>query len=103
MTRQNRAIAGLLVTLLVVVACGMSFADPRHGAMGPCGLEKGWGPIKIDDRVSVTPRLDSPAIPLACVAVPEPAPRWTGVESATSAPSRLLLVQRLTPRGPPLA
>lgn len=102
MSRRAHAIGVFLVALLVVAACGMSFADAADAATHPCGPENGWGPAKADTSASVKPFLGVPAIPVAFVDVSQPAPRWVGVEDAALAPSRLVLVQPLAPRAPPL-
>jgi hypothetical protein len=99
MTRRTHPIAVFLVTLLVVATCAVSFADAADG----CGPETGWGPAKVDTSASEKPLLDVPAIPVAFVDVSEPAPRWAGVEGATPAPSRVVVVPSRAPRAPPLA
>lgn len=103
MTSRTHVIAVFFVMLLMVVACGVSFADAAGVAADRCGSETGWGPAKVDPSASVKPFLDVPAIPVTFVDVSEPAPRWAGVEGATPAPSRVVVVQSRAPRAPPLA
>ncbi|MBI1734532.1 MAG: hypothetical protein HYR51_05095 [Candidatus Rokubacteria bacterium] len=94
---------GSLVALLVVAACGVSFADAADAAMDSCGPGKGWALAKVDAPASVKPLLDVPAIPVAFVDVSGPAPRWAGVEGGTPALSRVVFVQPRAARAPPLA
>lgn len=92
-----------LVTLLVLAACGVAFADTADVVLEPCGPEKGWGPAKVDPSASAKPFLGVPAVPVAFVDVAEPAPQWAGLEGSAPAPSRPVLVQPRVPRAPPLA
>lgn len=103
MSRRTHAITVGLVMLLVVAACGVSFADVADVAMDLCGPGKGWGPVKVDISASAKPLVDVPAVPVAFVDVSEPAPRWAGVDGAAPAPSGVVLVQPRAPRAPPLA
>jgi hypothetical protein len=103
MSRRTHAIGVLVVALLVIAACGVSFADAADVATDPCGPGKGWGPTKVDTPASAKPILDAPAVPVALVDISEPAPRWAGVEDAAPALSRVVLVQPRAPRAPPLA
>ncbi|MGH7341216.1 MAG: hypothetical protein ACREKH_12060, partial [Candidatus Rokuibacteriota bacterium] len=86
--------------LLVIVACGMYFAEAADVATDRCGPEKGWGPGKVDTSASAKPLIGVPAIPVAFVDVSEPAPQWAGVQGAAPAPSRLVLDQPRAPRAP---
>lgn len=103
MSRRSHAIAVFVVILLVIAACGVSFADAADVATDPCGPGKGWGPAKVETSASAKPLLDVPAIPVALVDVSQPAPRWAGIDGAAPAPSRVVLVQARAPRAPPLA
>jgi hypothetical protein len=91
-----------LVTLLVVAACAVSFADVAHAATDPCGPDRGWGPAKVDGSSSAKPLLAIPTVPVALVDVSGPAPRWVSVEDVAPASSRIILVRSLAPRAPPL-
>lgn len=102
MSRRTYAIAVLPVMLLVLVACGVSFAHAADITTGRCGAEKGWGPAKVDSSTPAVPLLDAPAVPVAFADVSEPAARWAGIEGATPGPSPLVLVQLRAPRAPPL-
>lgn len=103
MSRRTHTIGVFVLALLVIAACGVSFADAADVATDLCGPGKGWGPAKVDTSASAKPILDAPAVPAAFVDVFEPAPRWAGVEDAAPALSRVVLVQPRAPRAPPLA
>lgn len=103
MTRRTDAIAVFVIMVLVIGACGLSFAAAAEAATDLCGPGKGWGPAEVHTSASAKPLLDVPALPVAFVDVSEPAPRWAGVEGAAAAPSRVVLVQPRAPRAPPLA
>lgn len=93
----------VVFAMLVITACGASFADAAEVAADLCGSGKGWGPAKVDTPTSAKPLLDVPAVPVAFVEGSEPTARWAGVEGAAQAPSRVVLVQPRAPRAPPLA
>jgi hypothetical protein len=101
MTHRTRAIVVVIATLMVITACGVSFA--ADVATDPCGPGKGWGPAKVDSSASAKPLLDVPAVPVAFVDVSEPTSRRADVDRAAQAPSRVALVQPRAPRAPPLA
>lgn len=103
MVRRTHAIAGLVVALLVITACGVSLAVAADVATDLCGPGKGWGPAKVDSPASAKPLLDVPAVSVAFVDVAEPTSRWAAVEGAAEAPTRVTLVQPRAPRAPPLA
>jgi multidrug efflux pump subunit AcrA (membrane-fusion protein) len=100
MTRRAQAIAGCLVTLVVIVACGMSFADAAN-VVDPCGPETGWGPAKVDPSASGKAALDVPAMPVRVVDISEP-PLGAAVDGPAAVPARLVRVQPRAPRAPPL-
>lgn len=102
MGHRAHAIAVFVVALLVVAACGISFADAAV-MTDPCGPGNGWGPAKVDSSAFAKPLLDVSATPVAFVDVSEPAPRWAGVEDAAPVLSRVALVQPRAPRAPPFA
>lgn len=102
MTRRAHAIVILLVALLVVAACGLSFAAAANASMSPCGPEKGWATVTIDHSPSGKPAPDVPAVQVGSVDVSEPRVRWAGVDVPASASSRPVLVRPLAPRAPPL-
>lgn len=102
MSRRTQALTVVLVTLVAIATCGVSFADAAAIAMDRCGPDKGWGPAKVETSGSAKPLSGGPALPVALVDVSRPALRWTAVEGATPPPWRIVPVRPRAPRAPPL-
>jgi len=103
MTRRSRALVVFVAAVLVVVACGVSFAQAADRATDVCGPSKGWGPVKTDSQSSsASSVLDLAATPVGFVkwTVPQmlsftPPDRAEGAAADT-------LAQPRVPRAPPL-
>lgn len=89
--------------VLLITACGVSFADAAAVAADLCGPGKGWGPAKVDTPALAQPLVDVPAVPVTFIDLSAPALRRAGVEPGAQASPRVVLVQPRAPRAPPLA
>ncbi|MBI4637727.1 MAG: hypothetical protein HY727_15430 [Candidatus Rokubacteria bacterium] len=103
MSRRSHAVPLFVVVLLVVAACGVSFAQAADAGADVCGAAKGWGPAKSETGHASTLLLELAAIPVGLV---QGAPTIT---SCVAQPERLEVVvdhgpaQPRAPRAPPLA
>jgi hypothetical protein len=102
MSRRTQALTVVLVMLVAIAACGVSFGEAAAMAMDRCGPDKGWGPAKAETSGSAKPLPGGPALPVASVDVCRPALHWMGTEGAAPSPWRILQVQPRAPRAPPL-
>lgn len=101
MARWTRTIVVFVVALLVVAACGVSFADATV-TTDPCGPGKGWAFSQVDPSSSAKALPEVPIILVGVADVSEAAPRWAAVEDTVPAPSGIVLAQPRAPRAPPL-
>jgi len=104
MTPRGRSFVALVLAMLLVAACGVSFAHAADIGTDVCSATKAWGSARTDVGSSASQLFDLAAAPLGFVGSNAPVPTWV-----TTFPEPLdrvtsdVFAEPNAPRAPPIA